>query len=398
MKRIHAVFSISFLILAYCANATNTTLLSSTYAFQNGEVVRLLYFSNYACTPPASIVFNNSSNSLNASDITSCEMGSSEGVNYTNAIPSYNIVPAFANFSIYGYVGNSSIITNYGVSPEGYLIYNFSVIQTHCNAALLNNTCLYKPAYLYSPFYLELQQSIGASNGINGLPRGVMTNPERDIIVPPVKNSTPTLSDKVVVWVFDPNIFPNATTGLCHQIAPSDLSNPIENCLNSTESLQEALNTNNSAVAQINSKNSIWKISGSSLRQAIIPILTEDGNFSYRSDLNSPNTNIFSYSCINTIPLVTNETESVSENASQAAKANASRYIYEISAIILISISCILYLLNRSKNGQNSNKQHKLEKELPAKLKDEKRSKNDRDLNKLHKLEKERLMRLKDEI
>ena len=300
-------FAVVALLFAVSVNASSPTQIN---AFQNGNIIKLVYYDNFTCFPAPYTIYSNSNESINASSVTACEYGSSIGVNTSGGIPRWSIIPTFAGLSVYGY-------TAYGSTPQGYATYNGQVIPTTCGAGQASKVCIHRPMYIYSPIISAIEHSINISNGMYGLPEGVLPNPTRDVIVSPKKNGSVSRSYDVRVWVFDPNIFPNSTTGKCTQVVPSSLGDPTAHCLNSTAALQAAIRTNDTAVPVINANNIFWKIANRPETQVAIVTAVEvqsnstEPQFAVQlsDDINISNTNMFIYSFVGngnqTIPTTT---------------------------------------------------------------------------------------------
>ena len=319
------------LLLSGSARASTSTVT----AFQNGNTVSLVYFDNFTCFPDAATIYMNSSESVKASAITSCEYGSSFGVNTTGGIPRWGLIPAFAGLSVYG---NPA----YGSTPQGYPTYNGQTILTGCAAGLTPNACIHRPAYVYSPIITAIENRIGISDGINGLPEGVLPNAARDLIVSLKKNGTVSRSYEVRVWVLDPNIFPNLTTGQCSQVAPSNLTDPTAHCLTSETALQAAISTNDSAIAVINANNILWKVARRPTTQVVIlnAVLllsnSTDPQFAVQqsTDINMSNTNLFTWSYIGNASQITATTTI----AQQYPGAFASTPILVAAALLIVAV------------------------------------------------------------
>ncbi len=267
---------------------------------QNETIATLLYY----CFPAPSAVYKNSSESVNASAATTCETGAFAGIEPAGANLRYTLVPAFAGFSIYGY-------TKYNATPDGYPTFNGMPIVTGCGAALTKKSCN-GSVYLYSPFQSASERSIGIYNGINGLPEGVLPNSAFDDLVYPVETGTVSRTYRVNVKVYDPNIFPNITTGECSQIAPSNLTNATGNCLTSLNALQAAIDTNDSAVAEINANNPLWTTAGRPDTEAVILVINvTSGAIGYEPNVSMGNTNIQGYYYENEIGNSTTATTTV---------------------------------------------------------------------------------------
>jgi hypothetical protein len=236
---------------------------NTTTAFQNGHLVTYTYINN-SCTPAV----YNTSEARNASAVTVCEVGGPFGANITGATPIWSIIPSFAGLSVVAY-------PNQGTTYNGYPVYNGMVIVTQCGIGNSTNACPGKPGYFYSPVYSSVERALGVASGINGLPEGVFPNSARDFIMSSAKNATYTKSYLIRVNVYDPNIFPNATTGKCKVVAPSSLSNPTANCLTSVSALIAAINTTDSAIATINANNINWKTVNMPTKQAVILLINQ---------------------------------------------------------------------------------------------------------------------------
>ncbi len=274
-------------------NATTTVAptITKSYspAFQNGSIVTLVTYSNSTCAPSLNSLYPNSTETANALGFTNCEVGTI--VNRTSTdMPRWNLIPSFTGLSIYG-------IASWGATPQGYPTYNGMTIATQCGASGTASECSSnKISYFYSPKQSAIEKSLGIYNGINGLPEGVLPNPANDKILPSNKTGTPTLSYLVRVAVYDPNIFPNATTGKCKQVAPSNLSNPTGDCLTSFSALKAAFVTTDNAIPAINSNNPLYQAAGKPMTQVVL--VGSLGKIS----LNASNTNLLSDSYMNSTP------------------------------------------------------------------------------------------------
>jgi hypothetical protein len=221
-------------------------------AFQNGKVVALNSTPSATCTSAISTLFLGYQEALNASAITNCEIG--VGLNRTTGMyPRYDLVPSFAGLSIYG-------LTGWNATAQGYPIYNGMAVVTACGADGTPAACntSIKRNY-YSVGHSSLEAMLGITRGTNGLLQGVLPNAAHDSLIPSNVGIVPTQTYVVRIGVYDPNIFPNATTGRCTQLVASNLSSPLKNCLNSTAALARALNTTDSAVAIANKNNIVFK-------------------------------------------------------------------------------------------------------------------------------------------
>jgi hypothetical protein len=309
-------------------------------AFQNGKLVNLVYFDNFTCIPAPAAVYMNSSESINAASVTACEFGSAVGVNTTGGIPRWDLIPAFAGLSVYGY-------SAYGSTLLGYPVYNGNAVLTECSANRISNACIHRPAYVYSPIISAIEHGLNISDGINGLPEGVLPNAARDILASPKKNSTVSRSYDVRVWVLDPNIFPNPSTGKCQQVAPSSLADPTAHCLTSVVALQAAISTNDTAVPTINANNIFWKVANRPDTQAVILVTALlPGNSTnpqfvvqQSDDINISNTNMFVYSFIGNASQITATT-----TIAQTQKYSNAQLTLTLGALMIIAILVVWYL------------------------------------------------------
>ncbi len=257
--------ALSALISIFLA-AIMGTASASHLALQNGVVVMTVNTTPSVCTSSVGSLYNGYSQAVNASSATNCEVG--VGISNTVGMyPLYMIVPSFAGLTIYG--------QNSWSSSNGFPVYNGQTVVTDCAASRSQSPCNATSAKAYySPGIATLETSIGITNGTFGYPQGVLQNAARDYVFPSVVGSNSITSMYVVrIGVYDPNIFPNATTGLCHQWVASNQTSPLANCLNNTAAISRALNTADSAVAAANAKNPIYLAKGgSSPYQAILSL------------------------------------------------------------------------------------------------------------------------------
>ena len=277
-------------------NTTLTTTIaqvittSSSPAFRNGSIVTLITYSNSSCYPSLTALFPGSAEAANAAMVTGCEVG--DPVNETFAVPRWNLIPSFAGMSIYG-------ITAWGATPQGYPVYNGAPVVTQCGAAGTPSACANLTKLFYSVKQGTNERALGIYGGIAGLPEGVLPNPANDKLLSSNKTGKTSPSFLVRISVYDPNIFPNATTGKCTQVVPSNLSNPTGDCLTTYAALKNALVTMDSAVAAANGNNLLWNNAGKPLTQvALLSTL----NISVAAKLNLSNTNLVSYSYASSTP------------------------------------------------------------------------------------------------
>ena len=206
-------------------------------AFQNGVLVKFATTAPANCTGKISALYNNYPEAVNASSVTNCEIGI--GINTTHIVSQYMLVPTFAGLSIYGQVGWNSTV-------QGYPTFDQNVIVTTCGAStsLSNCSATSTTKYFYSPGASTFERLLGDNKGLFGFPEGVMAKPAHELLIPPGVGQKLTETYQVRIGVFDPNIFPNSTTGLCKQWVASNLTNPMANCLNNTAALAKGIEHN----------------------------------------------------------------------------------------------------------------------------------------------------------
>lgn len=275
--------------LSGTASSTFTTTVTSTVTplksagFLNASLVTFGYSSNYVCTPPMNSFGFNSTETTNAAKFTGCEVGAGNSSAVSGAFPVFVLVPAYAGLSIFG-------VTSLGASPQGYPVFNGTVIATQCGAGGSATSCPDHPTYLYSPDFTLVEKHLGIANGVFGLPEGVLPTPAHDHVVG-FNDSNSIPWDVIAVLVFDPNIMPNAVTGQCTQVVSSNLTDPTGNCLNSLSALASAVNTKTTATANANmtQNDPIYDTFGGVSTQVLIPGVPMVSE-------NSPaNTNLFLY-------------------------------------------------------------------------------------------------------
>ena len=240
---------------------------TGSWGFQNGNVVWLNYSNSNGCAPSLAVLYQGYGPAVNASTVTNCQVGI--GIQPSiGAFPTYQLVPAFAGLSTFGY-------TSWNATANGYATFNGVTIATHCGAAGTTTSCGQGVANAITNYYSYgttiFEWALGITNGKNGLPEGVLPNSAHDLLIPTV-SSGPTYL--VRVSVYDPNIFPNATTGKCTQWVASNLTNPTANCLNNVAALANAINTKDSAVSLANKNNVLFTSRGMAPVQAAIHVTT----------------------------------------------------------------------------------------------------------------------------
>lgn len=276
-------------------------------AFQNGQVVHFATTAPSNCTSTISALYNNYPEAVNALAATNCEIG--VGINTAGMSPQYMISPAFAGLSIYGQVGWNS-------TPQGYPTFNKTVIVTSCGASTSPSNCSATSTtkYFYSPGASVFEKTLGYTNGVFGLPEGVMAKPAHDLLIGANVGQTLTETYLVRVAVFDPNIFPNATTGQCRQWVASNLTNPTGNCLNNIAALARALNTTDTAVANANKNNILFLTKGIPSYQATITVYTIVNGTAVGTttkNVNASNTNVVKWVLLSSAQTTTVATTTV---------------------------------------------------------------------------------------
>lgn len=270
--------------LAMSVYGASTAMVMSPNAiasggFYNSKEVTFIYTGNYTCTPNANTLFGNSMEAANSMKFTNCEVGVAGNTVSSGALPVWVSVPAYAGLSIFG-------VNSLGATADGYPTFMGNVIVTDCGAGGTMTSCPDHPVYLYSPAFTAVEDHLNITNGIFGLPEGVLPTPAHSHIVDTDASGASIEWYAITVLVFDPNIMPNATTGQCTQVVASNLTNATANCLTSFAALQRALNTSSSAVASANGNNPIWQTLGSPNTQVVVPGDT------YVTQLNNDNTNL----------------------------------------------------------------------------------------------------------
>ncbi|MCL4371769.1 hypothetical protein M1373_00390 [Candidatus Marsarchaeota archaeon] len=268
---IFAAMLIAAMIIAGNASAAVVPTANESGAFFNGSEAVYVYSGNYSCYPPLSALPNSQSN---ASSVTQCYAGISAPK--TDALPDWILVPAYAGMSIFGYSAYNSI--------DGFASFNNSLVYTDCGAGGTQSECPIDPKLVYSPLFSAIEAE--DTNFSSSLPAGVLPMPAHTHFVNTTFSEDLIPWYLVVVYVFDPNIMPNATTGKCVQSVASNLSNPTGNCLTSLAALERAASTYSNATVNANSGNPIWIAMGRPEAQVYVP------GYANGSSIGNPNTNI----------------------------------------------------------------------------------------------------------
>jgi hypothetical protein len=162
-------------------------------------------------------------------------------------------------------------VTAFGATADGFPTWNGTTILTDCTGMGSAHKCPDHPPLFYSPIIVAVENFMGLNNGTAGipgvpyLPEGVMPFMAHTHIVETDAGQQDIPWNAIGVFVFDPNIFPNPVTGTCHQVVPSNLTNPTANCLTNTAALKAAMTTSDTAVINANTSpysgsngNPIW--------------------------------------------------------------------------------------------------------------------------------------------
>lgn len=253
---------LQFALSTVSAAAIPTANATASGGFLNGNQVTFIYTGNYICSPNSNVLLGNSVEVANSQKVTQCEVGAS-ALNQSGALPVWVSVPAYAGLSIFG-------VPSLGASSQGFPTFQNNTIITDCGAGGTNSSCADHPTFLYSPDFTAVEDHLNITNGIFGLPEGVLPTPAHTHIVSTNASGVSVGWYAITVLVFDPNIMPNAITGNCTQVVPSNLTNATGNCLTSLAALQRALVTQSSADA-INGNNPIWQTLGGPTAQVVVP-------------------------------------------------------------------------------------------------------------------------------
>ena len=272
-RRVFAITAIVLIVLA----ASGYGLYASTIfkpaaktrigvvgGFFNGQIVQFQFFEQFSCTPSPSQLFPGDSNANAATGVTQCAVGKA-GTFPTNVQPVWGLVPAFAGMSVFG-------VPSLGATPEGYPVFNVTgtTVLTNCTGMGSVHKCPAHPPLFYSPAITAVEQFVGITNGMMGLPEGVVPFPAHTHIVDTDAAQSDIPWNAIAVFVFDPNIFPNPVTGRCTQVVSSNLSNATSNCLTTPTALQAAMSTNSTAIYNANAKNPVWLGLGKPPAQVVI--------------------------------------------------------------------------------------------------------------------------------
>jgi hypothetical protein len=261
--------------------ATTRPPTGTSGAFTQGQAVTLEYADYSVCAPTLAQLYPDAS-ALNAT--TPCEFGDADLRTDPSATPQWLLVPAFAGLSAFGDM-------DAGATSQGFPTVAGSTLLTDCPAGGGSLSCPQVPPAVYSPTFTALERFANISDGVNGLPEGLLPTPAHDILINTSATvSSPTAWGTIVVLVFDPNIFPDRSNGACATTVPSNLTIPTGNCLTSLAALDRALLTASASVEAANgapANNPVWKSLGGPIDQVYAandPTVT-DGDHDLNSDL-----------------------------------------------------------------------------------------------------------------
>lgn len=261
--------------------ATVVVRPTETAGFYNGTIVTFVYPYQYKCLPSLTKYF---SNETTAASLTQCEVGAGNATAEQGAAALWVIVPAFAGLSIFG-------VSKLGASAQGFPVYSNQTIVTQCGASGTPSGCPDHPLLLYSPFFTAVEEHLELKSGYGGLPEGVLPTPAHDHLIDCCFQTVPWYT--IVVLVFDPNIFPNAVTGQCTAVAPSNLTDPTGDCLSNYNGLLKALTAHDSGVSTVNANNPIWQTLGGPNLQVVIP------GAATAAHITNANSNLFEHFTVN---------------------------------------------------------------------------------------------------
>ncbi len=251
--------------------------------FYKGQIISFMYTQPQTCTPALSTYVTNQTQANLIAAKTTCEVGAGDRTAVGGAFPVFIAVPAFAGLSIFG-------VPALGATSQGYAMFNNHLIFTQCGAGGSTSKCSDHPTYIYSTYFTAVEQHLNINSGYGGLPEGVLPTPSHSHIVDYIAG--PSIPwDVITVLVFDPNIMPDAATGLCTKVVNSNLTSPTANCLTSFDALTAAMTTKSSAnaIANATQSNPIYTTLGGPSTQVIIP------GVSIVNETSPTNTNLFLY-------------------------------------------------------------------------------------------------------
>jgi hypothetical protein len=227
--------------------------------FTDGELITINFTGPTLCTPSLTSFYTNQSA---AAAVTNCEVGEANQ-NALAEYPQWLLVPAFAGLGAFG-------LSAYGGTADGYGVFSNQTVYTDCGAGASPTACADTPPHLYSPTFASIERDAGQSSGVGGKPLGVLPAPSEDTLL----NTSPAFPStewgSIIVFVFDPDIFPDRLEPECAVVVASNLTPANGNCLTSFAALERALSTYSSSVLTANGNNPVWRASGSKQVQALI--------------------------------------------------------------------------------------------------------------------------------
>ncbi len=322
------IFTFAFGI-SYASYYPNANL---TGGFYNGSEVEYVYTGNYTCYPALA-----TSNSSLAQVANSYPCYSGIQTAQSQALPDWQIIPAYAGISIFG--KNSS-----GGMPK----YRNATVYVNCGAGNSTSMCDSDPEYGYSPEFAAIERTLNITS-FEGKPFGVMPLPAHSHIVNNTFNGDPIPWYVIDVYVFDPNIMPNATTGRCSQIVSSNVSDPTANCLTSANAVELAAGTYDNATANANADNPVWIALGSPRTEVYIPGYGNNTRFGL------PNTNVVVPFAVKAVDFYSNSSlaKKITTTTIVTKPKMENTFGYGAALVIAIAIAvAILYKMRISKYKQ----------------------------------------------
>ncbi len=294
-------------------------------AFFNGSEVTYVYTGNYSCYPPLSSVAQNLTINQSKYD---CYAGIKSA--QSNLIPDWILVPAYAGMTIFGI--NSS---------NGMPVFMNKTVYTNCGSGNTNTRCQADPQYIYSPEFTAIE-NYSKTNSIDGKPYGILPLPAHSHLVNNTFHNDLIPWYVIIVYVFDPNIMPNATNGKCTALVASNVTNPTGNCLTSANAIRRALTTYDNATANSNTGNPIWEALGKPKTEVYIPNATNASQFG------NPNTNIVIPFAVKSIDFYSAKTNSNTTSTTTIIQHNIKYGIspdvyYAVIALIIILAIIMIY-------------------------------------------------------
>ena len=329
------ILTLAFAILLHLALAASPIqyypAANEAGAFYNGSVITYNYTGSYSCYPPLGSIIQNATS--NETDYP-CYAGIAS--NSSQALPDWILVPAYAGMSIFG-----------ANSTNGMPVFRNSTVYVNCGAGNSPSMCPSDPKFVYSPDFAKIENLTGG-HSFDGLPNGVMTLPAHSHLVNNTFHNDPIPWYVVIVYVFDPNIMPNATNGKCTQVVPSNRSNPEGDCLTSLKAIKRAMQANDNATSNANICNPVWDAMGKPTTEVYIP------NDTLQSEVGNPNTNIIVPFAAKSSDFYSSRPQSsTTTTAQQEPKTTEADEAAIAAAVIIIFASGLFYLLlSKRKNNK----------------------------------------------